>query len=134
MKGNLYVSKTIMIIIWSNCVVPSKECLRIQFLKTVRKYMKNITSFAYSSSSVCTCTFTNYRYRYIPFYMYPDDTCFIWTSKKKINSHKYNLNLQSVESFQVQKNQQLTHVVLYGTAFVLEQREISNARLWKNPL
>lgn len=49
--------------------------------------------------------------------------------KKKINSHKYNLNLQSVESFQVQKNQWLTPVVLYGTAFFLEQREISSERL-----
>lgn len=49
--------------------------------------------------------------------------------RRKKNSQKYNLYLQSVESFQVQKNQQLTHVVLYGTAFVLEQREISNARL-----
>lgn len=49
--------------------------------------------------------------------------------EKKINSHKYNLYLQSVESFQVQTNQKLTPVVLYGTAFFLEQREISNERL-----
>lgn len=49
--------------------------------------------------------------------------------RRKKKSHKYNLYLQSVESFQVQKNQQLTPVVLYGTAFVLEQQEISNARL-----
>lgn len=49
--------------------------------------------------------------------------------RRKKNSHKYNLYLQSVESFQVQKNQQLTHVVLYGTVFFLEQREISNKRL-----
>lgn len=65
----------------------------------------------------------------------PDDKCFIWTSNRKLNSHKYNLYLQSVESFQVQTNQKLTPVVWYGTAFFLEQREIlSNERLWKNPL